>query len=135
MVLDPDSVLRTSVHAAVSDTAAACLGHLYAVNRTLVAGYWQHLDNVSAFALIHGELDPLIHNGTLLVNTAAHRGQGAGNYGFRNFEKSLFQSVFKGKPCHFAQNFVFKLLHTGIKHHCISFLSKYISDFIYACTP
>ena len=124
VVHNADRALRADVHALVGDAAAAGFGDAHALDRALVAGDIQHLDDVWIFLVAtHSELDALPDDGALLIDAAAHGGLGTRHdFGGDIEQCAAVELILKCKAGHLAQNLIFELLHSGIKQffHCVS---------------
>ena len=111
-----NGVFPASVHAVMSDTAAAGVRHLIAVKRTLVTSNVDHLDHVR-IRLISAdrELHTFRKNRALFINTTAQRRRFPGHNDLRDLRDMLQKRTV---PCHsrrFAQHLIFQVLNLSIK--------------------
>ena len=115
VVHNADRALRADVHALVGDAAAAGFGDAHALDRALVAGDLDNFDDIRIMLVAaHCELDALLHDRALLIDTAAHCRLILDDQ-LRDLVVCSEEIILKPIPRNLAQYLVFQVLYLGIK--------------------
>ena len=110
-----DGAAAAHVLAAVRKAAAARLGDDMAADRALVAGDLDNFDDIRIMLVAaHCELDALLHDRALLIDTAAHCRLILDDQ-LRDLVVCSEEIILKPIPRNLAQYLVFQVLYLGIK--------------------
>ena len=115
VLVERDGAAAAHVLAAVRKAAAARLGDDMAADRALVAGDLDDFDDIRIMLVAaHCELDALLHDRALLIDTAAHRRLILDDQ-LRDLVVCSEEIILKPIPRNLAQYLVFQVLYLGIK--------------------
>ena len=116
LVIKGNGTLAAGILTAVSQTAAAGIGHAVTGCGAFVTGDLEYLYDIRVLLVAaHGKTDPLCEYGPFLIDTASHGGFVTGNNGLGNRQDIFKEGIIPGPGRHFPQHLVFQILYFCIK--------------------
>ena len=108
VLIKSDRITGAHIFTAVSQAAAAGLGHLIAAHGAFITGNVDNLNHVGVFLkAAHGHMDAFVDDRPFFVYAASHGRLVARHDGIRNIDIRICQPVLKGMAGNFPQNLIF----------------------------
>lgn len=122
----------------MGDAAPAGIRNLKASDRTFVTGDIEDLNDIGVILITsHGQINPFVYDGALLIDTAAHRSLRSCDNHLWDFIYGMMQIILESASCDLPQHMILQMLDFRVKlpqlnqpFRGITVSLKYVTGFI-----